>query len=234
MKTIFTNWFTKKHKLACCTIVVYLGTLFYGIFAHAISFNVNAHPAMYFIVWDMFCGWSSYSQRTHVIAEGESGKYYELTPGPWGDFHPYGDLGREHYDYYGYHMGKLAANCLKQTKHEPITRIFCIEELWNKKYNLPDHIWKMRHDEPKDFYSYYHIRTIYAPDGTAIDVRPNWSSYQSGIMINDNPRLARESRNSQPYFAINLQQPDSSSSQQIGSPASISQEAVHLGGPVAN
>ncbi|HIK95579.1 MAG TPA: hypothetical protein EYG03_26840, partial [Planctomycetes bacterium] len=55
-------------------IVVYLSWLGHGVFCHALQYRVSAHPLMYFTVWDMFCGWSGWSYRTHVVAEGESGK----------------------------------------------------------------------------------------------------------------------------------------------------------------
>ena len=36
-------------------IVSYLGSLGYGIVCHTLNFNTASHPAMYFVVWDMFC-----------------------------------------------------------------------------------------------------------------------------------------------------------------------------------
>ncbi|GAF86661.1 unnamed protein product, partial [marine sediment metagenome] len=73
-----------KRWLTHLLIVTYLGTLFAGVACHALELGVQSHPGMYMIVWDMFCGWSSYAGRIEVIGEGESGKYYQLAPGPWG------------------------------------------------------------------------------------------------------------------------------------------------------
>ena len=79
-------------------IGAYLMALAFGFVTHAVDFGTGCHPIMYFLIWDMFCGWSSYEGRMHVISEGESGKFYELAPGPWGEFHPYGFIDRHHYD----------------------------------------------------------------------------------------------------------------------------------------
>src|SRR5262249_43908290 len=78
-------------------IASYLGTLSYGIFCHTLGFGVGAHPLMYFIVWDMFCGWTAYDSRVHVVAETENQKYYDVATPPWGEFHPWGHLGRQHF-----------------------------------------------------------------------------------------------------------------------------------------
>ena len=58
-------------------ILAYIGSLGWGIVAHAVKYKASSHPAMYFVVWDMFCGWSAYANRTQIIAEGESGRYYD-------------------------------------------------------------------------------------------------------------------------------------------------------------
>ena len=42
------------------TITAYLSVLVFGLFAHAFYFHVGSHPSMYFIVWDMLCGWNAY------------------------------------------------------------------------------------------------------------------------------------------------------------------------------
>ena len=60
-----------KRYLTHAMIVAYLGALAFGLFAHTFKFKNYAHPGMYFIVWDMFCGWSGYDVRNHMIAEGE-------------------------------------------------------------------------------------------------------------------------------------------------------------------
>ena len=65
---------------------------------------------MYFVVWDMFCGWSAHSSELHLIAEGESGDFYRLTPAPWGDFVPFATAPRQDYDAHNMFTGKIAAN----------------------------------------------------------------------------------------------------------------------------
>ena len=122
-------------------IVSYLGSLGYGIVCHTLNFNTASHPAMYFVVWDMFCGWSAYANRLHIIGEGEDGKYYELAPGPWTKFTPFGDLTRHHYDPFLNHSSDIVRNCLKHTRAKPMRRLLVIEEYWAKKYNLPDSVW---------------------------------------------------------------------------------------------
>ena len=53
------NWFAKL------TIGLYLSMSFIGIAAHAMNFGTNSHPAMYYFVWDMFCGWAAHEIRTN-------------------------------------------------------------------------------------------------------------------------------------------------------------------------
>ena len=139
-----------KRVLTVLFIAGYIGVLTYGNLCHVLRSGVAAHPLMYMIVWDMFCGWSAFDSRIHIVAEGESEKYYDLTHAPWGELHPYGYIGRENYDQWQNHTGPIGINVLKHTRHEPITRLFVIEECWAKKFNLPDHIWQHRYDDPKD------------------------------------------------------------------------------------
>ena len=83
-----------KRWLTHLLISGYLLALFGGIASHTLNLGAVSHPGMYFFVWDMFCGWSSYADRIQVVGEGESGTYYQLAPGPWGEFKPYGKIGR--------------------------------------------------------------------------------------------------------------------------------------------
>jgi hypothetical protein len=81
----------------------------------------------------MFCGWNAYDQRTHLIAESESGRYYEVSE-PWGAFRPYGKLGRIQYDVYNHMVSKHIDHILSHTKHEPVNRVFVVQEFWPKQY----------------------------------------------------------------------------------------------------
>ncbi len=193
-----------KRGTAGLTIVCYLAVLFYGVACHAVSYNVNSHPFMYFIVWDMFCGWSAYTSRTQIIGEGESGKFYRIAPGPWGEFHPYADLPRRHYDPFGKHLPRMVRNSLKQTQHEPLTQIYVIEESWAKKYNLPDKIWSRRFDEPKNKNVYYHLRGILSPDGTPTHWNPSWIERQIAMNIEDNPRLLADMHRGRVFYHLDL------------------------------
>lgn len=192
-----------KRLPACLFIIVYLGALFYGIACHAVGYKVASHPAMYFVVWDMFCGWAAYENRQVIIAEGRSGQYYQLTPAPWGEYHPYGNLGRQHYDSFGNFAGSIAANCLKHTQHEPIRRVFCVEQSWSKKFNLPDELWKRWYENPKDLQVYNHVRSVWTPEGEPIQQNGSWFAVQEMLAVTDNPRLRTDSRKGQPFYAIN-------------------------------
>ncbi len=196
-----------KRVLVIAFIVGYIGVLTLGNAAHLLQYGATAHSFMYMIVWDMFCGWASYDSRIHIIAEGESQTYYDLTHPPWGEFHPYGYIGRENYDAWNNHTGKLGLNVLEHTAHEPISRVLVIEECWPKKYNLPDHVWNMRYDNPKDEFRYYRLRVAMLPDGTVTHRYNSFAHFQAGQMINDNPRLVAESLNSRPLFMIERNKP---------------------------
>jgi hypothetical protein len=190
-----------KRWLAGIGITTYLGTLLFGIVSHAANFQDGAHPSMYFIVWDMFCGWSAYETRTHIIGQGISGQYYELAPGPWSDYHPYGDISRQHYDSFNLHPQAIAINSLKHTDHELMTRLYVIEEAWAKKYNLPDSLWRQRYSEPKEPFSYFRVRTVMTPEGQPLRGATSWLSYQTDLTISDNPRLMAQSQRG-PMFMV--------------------------------
>lgn len=192
-----------KRWLAIGTITAYLSVMFYGVAAHALNYKPNSHPSMYFIVWDMFCGWSAFSSRTHVIAQGESGRYYEVTPTPWGEIKPFGDLERHHYDPFMNHTAEIAFNTLRYTDHEPITRVYVVEETWAKKFNLPDKLWAQRYPEPRQPFSYFHLRQVFAGNGREVRRNPDWFTWQVSQCINDNPRLQAAARLEQPAWQMN-------------------------------
>ena len=183
-------------------IVGYLGVLVFGLFAHALNYNTTKHPAMYFLVWDMYCGWSAYETRVHVIGEGVSGNYYQLTPGPWGKITPYGDHDRRAHDYAGIYVMDMARNTLRQTSHEPMTRLFLIDEAWPRKYNLPDDLWARRYAEPKDPMSYFQVRRITTPDGQIMQQQPTWLTRVANDCLLDNPRLRRDVSEGRQFYAV--------------------------------
>ena len=219
------RWFAKL------TIGLYVSALFLGISAHAMNFGTSSHPAMYYFVWDMFCGWAAHEIRYHVVAEGESGTYYDVSQGPWSTFTPYGDLSRAQYDVVGNALHKMALNTLRHTDHEPIVRILVAEEVWAKKYNISDHMWEMRFDEPKDQKSYFWLRTVLGPDGTVYSHRPNYLSYLYTKTIANNPRLQADTQRGKPFFAISPIHRTASSG--IGSDSYMGSETT-WGQPSAN
>ena len=190
------RWFTH------CIIAAYLGALCVGIASHALNVGLALHPGMYYIVWDMFCGWSAHTSRFHIVAEGESGKYYALTPAPWGEIHPYGSIGRRHYDIPARHLAQMGKTILDHTRHEDMTRIFVVEESWHKKYNLPDSVWQQLYDDPKDFKAYYHIRQAVTPDGLVLEANPGWLHRQFMLCLANNPRLKADMQRSRPFYAL--------------------------------
>ena len=175
-------------------IAGYLGVMSAGVAAHALGFGLGSHPLMYYIVWDMFCGWSAQSYRTHVIAEGESGTWYDAGVGPWDarrPFRPYGDLKRIHYDVEATHAARLGLNVLRHTAHEPIVRIAVVEECWAKKFNMPEPYWSARWNVPKDPASYYAVRHTLTADGQLIATKPSWAAEVARQGLQRNERIRR-------------------------------------------
>lgn len=189
-----------RRWLTQCFIALYLGALAFGIGSHGFKYCDSCHPGMYFVVWDMFCGWSTWEQRLHVIGEGESGTYYRLAPGPWGDYQPYSNLSRHHYDNFGNHSGRLAANCLKHTDHEPMRRVFVVEESWNKKFNLPPSLNPNVVPVNDEKFTYLYLRDELQPDGTPIVRRAPWHQLQMTRSISENPRLHAQARQGTPVM----------------------------------
>lgn len=195
----------RKHWLASGFITLYLSILMFGLASHTFGFLNNAHPAMYFIVWDMFCGWSPYNNKHHIIAQGESGAWYDLAPAPWGSIRPWGAWERHHYDPWNSHMQRMGAVTLKYTEHETMVKMYVVEEIWAKKYDLPDAIWNRRYDEAKDSYSYFRVRGEYSPEGDLIARYVPWAHYQQLVGVSKNPRLYAESQKTRSMFVVDGQ-----------------------------
>lgn len=191
-----------KRWLAWLTIGSYVSALAFGLVCHAMNFALSSHPAMYYVVWDMFCGWSAHELRYHLVGEGESGNYYHLAPAPWNTFAPYGDLDRNQYDSTGNAHAAIALNTLRHTDHEPISRIYLIEEAWPKKFNLPDHLWAVRFDEPKEPHSYFWLKRIYDGEGRVIESKHDYITELTLQSVLDNPRLKEDSRRGKPFYAV--------------------------------
>ncbi|MFV0444169.1 MAG: hypothetical protein ACK5Q5_11425 [Planctomycetaceae bacterium] len=185
-------------------IASYLGILSFGLFAHAFKYLANSHPAMYFVVWDMFCGWSAFEIRTHILGEGDSGQYYELAPGPWGGYAPFCGTDRKDLDNFGNYSFRLAANTLAQTEHEPIRRIIVVEEGWPKKYNLPPALWEYQYGttKPVEPYSYFHIQRSYNGSGDLLSQAGSFLNARSEAVVLDNPALISRMQRGQSFFAV--------------------------------
>lgn len=187
-------------RAAACFIVCYLGCLAYGLSAHTVGYKVYAHVGMYFLVWDMYCGWSGWETRTQMLAEGESGQFYDVGKQPWGEVCVYGGPDRRHYDTYGLHSYGVAANVARHTEHEPFVRYLIIEEAWSKKYNLPDALWSQRFEEPREPHIYRRIRTVYEGNGSCIAANAAWHSWLSTQALGDNPRLQNDLKLRTPFM----------------------------------
>lgn len=188
--------------LACGFISIYLTGLALGMVSHTLNFATGVHPGTYYFIWDMFCGWTAHELRYHVIAEGESGKFYELTPGPWGGYAPYGDLSRNHYDSLGNTLWPLARNSLQHSTHEPIRRVMMIEEAWSKKYNLADELWAYRHEEEKDPQSYFITRYVFSPEGDLISQGPDFINHLHQQSVVSNPRLMADLQRTRTLYSV--------------------------------
>ncbi len=180
-----------RRWMATGVIGTYLLLLAFGLFSHTLGYKSSDHVGMYFWVWDMYCGWCGYEIRHHVIAEGASGQYYQITPPPWGEFVPFGSAERHHYDGAASFTGVMASHILEHTEHEPIVEVILVEEAWSKKYNLPDTIYLNRYEEPKVKRSYFRPRMLLSADGTIRERYYDWTGCLSYLAIADNPRLQR-------------------------------------------
>ena len=202
-----TRW---KLLLASAFITSYVGILSWGIVAHALKVGLCGNTLTYFVVWDMFCGWSAWDSRTHVIAEGASGEFYDIRE-PWGEFHPFGHVARIHYDNTNILLPKHIDNVLSHTEHEPIDRVFVIEEVWPKQYNLPPKLYQHYFGRANDKLSYFHLRAVCQDNGAVITSYPDWYTQQALNAIYDNPRLRRQSRDASSFYGT-LFTPNSSES----------------------
>jgi hypothetical protein len=191
-----------KRWMTHATIAVYLGVLLLGLFSHAVMYNNYRHPLMYFIVWDMYCGWSAFESRYHALAETYDGRHYNLFPAPWGEFHPYQGPGRQHYDAQARFLPRMADAVLKHTDHDDIRRVIIVEEAWSKKFNLPDEWWHLRHAEPKDKHSYFHVRAVVSNDSEAQVRTGEWSTYLANQALMNNPRLMSDVKRGHTFFAL--------------------------------
>ena len=181
-----------RRLMAWVVISSYLSLLGFGLFSHALGYKQTDHVAMYFIIWDMYCGWCGHEIRHHIIAEGESGQFYEVTPAPWGEFTPCATIERHHYDGTASFTGAIARHILDHTEHEPITEVTLVEEAWSKKYNLPDEMYLAQNEVPKEKRSYYRTRSVLSPEGEYRQRTLDWTNWLSYQALTNNPRLQQK------------------------------------------
>ena len=178
----------KRRRVAISAgITLYVGLLLYGVLIH--TFNLPAKPTLggYFIVWDMFCGWSGYERRYHFIAEGVSGTYYDASEVPGRVVKLHGSTPRRHHDHQGIFAGELVKSVLARTDHEPILRVYVVEENWPKRFNLPPSL--RPEGLRKEKVSYWHTRGVLNEFGDPIRHFPSWFTVQADAAVYCNPIL---------------------------------------------
>lgn len=173
-------------------IAAYLAVLGYGVLLHTFDLPGKQTVPGYLVVWDMYCGWSGYERRLHFVAQGQSGTFYDCSDVPGKTITPHGDTPRRNFDFQNQFCGKLAADVLARTAHEPINRIFVLEQNWPKRFNVPAVIRPEL--AMKERPTYWHAQAVYTPDGEIVDAKPLWIAVQGDRAIFDNPRLLNASQ----------------------------------------
>lgn len=180
-------------------ISTYLLCLAWGVAAHALKVGLVGNTVSYFFVWDMFCGWSAYDNRTHLIGEDAAGNYYTIAE-PWGAFTPFGNVPRVNYDVSNNLTPRHIKHVVEHSADAGIDRVYVVQEIWPKQFNAPDHLWSRYFYEPKDVVSYYNLRAITDSRGKVIESYPDWFNAQTLKAVADNPRLQRASQQANPYY----------------------------------
>jgi hypothetical protein len=212
-------------------IAGYLVAMAFGLLCVACQVQFFSVPA-YFFTFNMYGGWCGYDARMQVIGEGESGRFYTLSPGPWGEFDPYSShVPRQSYDQAFEYGSILARPALAHTKHEPILRIFVIEQEYPKKFNLTDAQFEAYYNKPKPQRIYSHVRMALSPQGEIITQNSTWLRYQDNQALVDNPRLVAEATRNRPFIWSAQQAPGpGGSSSELYAPLPLLER---MGSPVA-
>ena len=179
-------------------VLTYMLALFAGIAGHALKIGFAGTTLGYFFVWDMFCGWQAYDSRTRVIGEDAHGNYYAIEE-PWGAHTPCGNVARINHDVNNNLLPRHIHNVLNHSSHPPIDRVYVVQEIWPKQFNVPDHLWGCCFNEPRDEMRYYNLRAICNDRGVSLEVYPDWFDEQSTQAIANNPRLQQAAQLSTPY-----------------------------------
>ncbi len=189
-----------KRWIVNAGIYGYLAALLFGFLCVACQVQFFSVP-MYFLTFNMYGSWSGYDCKMQVLGEGQSGRFYVLSPGPWGEFDPYSShVPRQSYDQAFEYGSILARPALAHTKHEPILRIFVIEQEYPKKFNLTDAQFEAYYGKPKPQRIYSHTRMVMSPEGEILSSAQTWLRYQDNLSIVDNPRLVTDATRSRPFI----------------------------------
>lgn len=208
-----------KSWIAVGFISCYVTYLAWGALAHTLKLGSGLGPVNYFTVWDMFCGWTAWDSRTHIVAEGASGQFYDVKE-PWGEFHPFGSIARIQYDSTNHLLSNHIHNILRHTSHEDIDRVYVVEEVWPKQYNLPPKLFDYYFDRPNDKLSYFHLRAVCNDDGTPRASFPGWHAQQQLSAVYENPRLKRQAQQATSMYSTLFNPQSNSGNTSLGSAAS--------------
>jgi hypothetical protein len=221
-----------KRWIVNTAICGYLAALLFGFLSVACRVEWFSVP-MYFLTFNMYAGWSGYDCRMQILGEGQSGRYYVLAPGPWGEFHPYSShLSRQCYDQEFEYGRILARPGLSHTQHEPILRMVVVEQEYPKKFNLSDAQYEAYYGKPKPQRIYSHTRMVLSPEGALLSESPTWLRYQDNLSVVDNPRLLTDATRNRPFLWSTQQAPGPGNySGESYAPAAALQR---LGSPVAD
>ena len=184
-------------------IAGYLGALAVGLALHA--WQLPGHNTLpgYFVVWDMFCNWTGYENRVRFIGEGESGRHYDLLAADIHSPRLHGSEHRAHYDYSGRHTPLVASRVAERSRHEPLTRIFVMEESWSKQFNLPPRLYEQTHGCRPDRVVHRHLRGILAPNGHVLQTQAGWFVCQQQEAMFANPTLRGDAYRGRSLYAGN-------------------------------
>ncbi len=191
-----------RRWMICSFIAAYVSALGFGIACQTVRMGTAMHPAMYFIVWDMYCGWTAYNHGYRAVAEGVSGTFYDLNPPPWGAFRPFNTLDRFQSISHPSNQARMTRLIARNTKHEPFARMFVIEEAWAKQFDLPEYIWKAHNAIARVPYRYTKVVVEQSGDGEITQSSTPWLDSQTQNMLSDNPRLKQEIQNSRPFWMV--------------------------------
>lgn len=163
-----------RRRLVSAGIAFYLATLGVGLAMHQFDLPGQASIPGYLVVWDMFCGWSCYERRVQYVAEGESGRFYDASSVPGESLTPHGSTQRRHFDFNNNFSVADVRDVLRRTTHEPIRRVYVIEQTWRKPASREEP--RQRHD---------HFQLAFSPDEPSRDavIRPLWHVAESARML---------------------------------------------------